>query len=132
MIDSKVPEVDWLISLLTNFIQLNTCEEELTKTRLDLESAQKLAEEQSVKVETVTVKNEELEEQLTQQRENEKDKIEILNIDLEAAKSVSETQKTELEYLKAELEKESGSIDQAAITQLDVILVIMFLNRTKS
>ena len=131
MIDSKVPEV-WLISLLTNFIQLNTCEEELTKTRLDLESAQKLAEEQSVKVETVTVKNEELEEQLTQQRENEKDKIEILNIDLEAAKSVSETQKTELEYLKAELEKESGSIDQAAITQLDVILVIMFLNRTKS
>lgn len=131
MIDSKVPEV-WLISLLTNFIQLNTCEEELTKTRLDLESAQKLAEEQSLKVETVTVKNEELEEQLTQQRENEKDKIEILNIDLEAAKSVSETQKTELEYLKAELEKESGSIDQAAITQLDVILVIMFLNRTKS
>ena len=131
MIDSKVPEV-WLISLLTNFIQLNTCEEELTKTRLDLERAQKLAEEQSLKVETVTVKNEELEEQLTQQRENEKDKIEILNIDLEAAKSVSETQKTELEYLKAELEKESGSIDQAAITQLDVILVIMFLNRTKS
>lgn len=69
-----------------------------------------------MKVATETARNQELEEQLTQQRENEKDKIEILNIDLEAAKSVSETQKTELEYLKAELEKESGSIDQAATT----------------
>lgn len=84
---------------------MNTTEEELTKTREELNSMNTLSEEQTARIKLSDEQNATLANELTTQREKEKEQIEILNIDLEAAKSVSETQKTELEYLKAELEK---------------------------
>lgn len=78
----------------------------MTATKNELNTLTKLTEEQNEKLQAQTTTNESLQNELTSQREKESEKIEILNIDLEAAKSVAETQKTELEYLKAELEKE--------------------------
>ena len=78
----------------------------MTVTKNELNRLTKLTEEQNEKLQAQTTTNESLQNELTSQCEKESEKIEILNIDLEAAKSVSETQKTELEYLKAELEKE--------------------------
>ena len=52
----------------------------------------------------------ELEKQIENEKENEKEKIEILNHNLAEVKSVAETQKSELQFLKAELEKEKGKI----------------------
>ena len=78
----------------------------MTATKNELNTLTKLTEEQNENLQAQTTTNESLQNELTSQREKESEKIEILNIDLEAAKSVAETQKTELEYLKAELEKE--------------------------
>ena len=92
---------------MLNF-QLNTCEEELKKSKSELESVKQLSNEQAIQVLRGNEQNERLTDELRSQQEKEKEKIEILNIDLEAAKSVSETQKTELEFLKIELEKATG------------------------
>ena len=78
----------------------------MAATKNELNRLTKLTEEQNEKLQAQTTTNESLQNELTSQCEKESEQIEILNIDLEAAKSVSETQKTELEYLKAELEKE--------------------------
>ena len=69
-----------------------------------------LTEEQTASIKLAEEQNATLANELTTQREKKNEQIEILNIDMEAAKSVSETQKNELEYLKAELEKGRGII----------------------
>merc|ERR1712157_411137 len=86
-------------------------------TKNELNTLTKLTEEQNEKLQAQTTTNESLQNELTSQREKESEKIEILNIDLEAAKSVAETQKTELEYLKAELEKSKEIITKLRTTQ---------------
>merc|ERR1711935_959615 len=99
-------EVSWFRGEYDQLLKkLNTTEEELTKTREELSSMATLTEEQTASIKLVEEQNATLANELTTQREKKNEQIEILNIDMEAAKSVSETQKNELEYLKAELEK---------------------------
>lgn len=111
-------EVSWFRGEYDQLLKkLNTCEEQLTATKNELNRLTKLTEEQNEKLQAQTTTNESLQNELTSQCEKENEKIEILNIDLEAAKSVSETQKTELEYLKAELEKSKEIITKLRTAQ---------------